>query len=965
MPLPATRFMLAFVVSAMLAFAAFTASAQQPEPEADDQDEAASATSPQRRLTKDREDALREQLSGASVGQERWLGYDELIRGYVRAGRVAESVKLRDDALNDDRLSTARRSVLASSLAMSQALIGDYPRSQRLIARAKSLAQEARPDDIETLFTEPSYSFLRAEAEVARRHQARHDIALGKTRETSNLAWANFNNPSFSEKRRRAAANELLNNVQLHVILLVQNNRRQEALSYVQEIERRLEARPDLQPTQHQIAMIQAARAIALCSFDDYEGALAAINTSLATYQRANLGEQYHSYGLAVRIRLLIALALGRITEHVADADAMTRTRAINPMFGGTIPAGEADSLVLAARGQWAAAATRLIEQLDRDTRFQGTESPFFRYRSSMRMLYQLNDPQGGLSVSDIERYVGRQTNTDDWPEARYRGIYVEDGALANALERLMRWQGDGSTEQAQALAFRIAELLRVNASQGALTDGAARLAASDPRLRALIEQEQIVRFDQATNRRAFAVASTRLEQARASGDDAVVQRQAEDADKKEKSLQASVSKLKELRRQIASQFPVYRELISPEIPDSARLGAVLRPGEAYVNLYAGRLASYVFVVLPSGRLHAQRLETTRSQLIAQTAALRAGFETGVPPTRRNPLGGFDPDAAHAIYRAVIAPIEAQLQGAATIYLSSGQLSSVPWNVLLMRPWTDLGSANWWASSVTPVQMPSASALVLARTRGAQRASAPFIAFADPAFDGATASRDGAVRSSVRPRALRSPAGAVASAAYRTLAPLPETLDEVRAIGVALNAPEQSIVHGPAAARSTVLKQDFSNARVVAFATHGLLPGELPGLFKPGLAMSYEGQGLDDSLLTIDDIIALRLNADWVVLSACNTGTTSGAAGDTMSALSRGFFASGARTLLVTQWAVESESATQLTIGLFKAYAADPALSKAQALARVQRDMMAGKLGEGYAHPYFWAPYFIAGDAAR
>jgi len=109
----------------------------------------------------------------------------------------------------------------------------------------------------------------------------------------------------------------------------------------------------------------------------------------------------------------------------------------------------------------------------------------------------------------------------------------------------------------------------------------------------------------------------------------------------------------------------------------------------------------------------------------------------------------------------------------------------------------------------------------------------------------------------------------------------------------------------------------------------------------------------------------LRLNADWVVLSACNTGFASGNAGDTMSALSRGFFAAGARSLLATQWAVESESAKELTVGLFKGYAAEPTITKAAAMARVQRDMLAGQYGSLYRHPYFWGPYFVAGDAAR
>jgi CHAT domain-containing protein len=287
--------------------------------------------------------------------------------------------------------------------------------------------------------------------------------------------------------------------------------------------------------------------------------------------------------------------------------------------------------------------------------------------------------------------------------------------------------------------------------------------------------------------------------------------------------------------------------------------------------------------------------------------------------------------------------------------------------VLVTRPATDLSEANWWISAVTPVQIPSASALVLERGQHANHAGSPFIAFADPSFDGKAADPvQGASVSDVRARARAISGGsATAGFDYHQVAPLPETLDEARSIATALGAGDQSVISGTQASRSRVLKQDLSDYRVVLFATHGLTAGELPGMREAGLALAYEGSGLMDSVLTVDDIVPLRLNADWVVLSACNTGYTSGEAGDSISAMARGFFAAGGRSLLVTQWAVESRSATELTTGLFKAYGADQSLSKADAIAHVQRDMLSGKDGALYKHPYFWAPYFLSGDAAR
>jgi CHAT domain-containing protein len=697
-----------------------------------------------------------------------------------------------------------------------------------------------------------------------------------------------------------------------------------------------------------------------------------AISRALKTYERGGTPEHDPGYGDALRMRLMIALSMERISEFGADAEALQRGRAIDPVLAGEFPGEESDSLALATRGQWAAAAARVDEIAQRNLRHQGAESPFYKYEFAMEMLERMSDPAGNIGFADIERYVSPLASTEDqWADVSTRGSYTEDGALVMAMDRLMRPNAFPDAAQAQALAFRIAELMRVNATQGALSDGAARLAAGDPKLRSLIEQEQGLRFEQNSSRRAFAALSDRLDRLnkQQQPDPLIVKRETNEVAEKEKALRAADGKITQLRRDIASQFPVYRELVAPSIPSPAKLGAVLRPGEVYVNLYAGRKATYAFVVLPGGKFQAQRLDVTRDQVRKMAAALRASFDAGTPPTKADDLGGFDLAASAGLFKALIGPLQASLQGSSTIYLStSGILSSVPWNVLLTAPATTLADGKWWVASVTPVLIPTASALVLERSQTTKHGSAPFIAFADPSFDGQDhAPADASAGAhTVRERAFRSAsAGGQPDLDYRNVAPLPETLEEVRAIGAVLKAPPQNIIRGTQATRTRVLKQDMSDDRVVAFATHGLLPGEVPGMLKAGLALAYEGKGLSDSVLTIDDIVALRLNADWVVLSACNTGFASGNAGDTISALARGFYAAGGRSLLVTQWSVESESAKELTVGLFTAYAADTNLTKASAIAQAQRDMLGGKYGALYRHPYFWGAYFLEGDAGR
>ena len=202
---------------------------------------------------------------------------------------------------------------------------------------------------------------------------------------------------------------------------------------------------------------------------------------------------------------------------------------------------------------------------------------------------------------------------------------------------------------------------------------------------------------------------------------------------------------------------------------------------------------------------------------------------------------------------------------------------------------------------------------------------------------------------------------------------LPDTAEELTSIALALEADPAKVLHlGKAANEKAVKGHDLSRYRIVAFATHGLVPGELDGLTQPALALSAPSVAdVDgDGLLTMEEILGLKLNADWVVLSACNTGAGAGAGAEAASGLGRAFFYAGTRALLVTNWSVHSQSARALVTDLFARQAKDPKLPRGEALRQAMLALMdgpgftdaSGKTVFAYAHPMFWAPYTIIGD---
>jgi CHAT domain-containing protein len=300
----------------------------------------------------------------------------------------------------------------------------------------------------------------------------------------------------------------------------------------------------------------------------------------------------------------------------------------------------------------------------------------------------------------------------------------------------------------------------------------------------------------------------------------------------------------------------------------------------------------------------------------------------------------------------------------------------------------------WLARTHAVTVVPSAAAIVTLRRlpRGAP-ARDKLIGFGDPYFnpeEAAEAESEQAAPVQVASAALSANAENVTrgiplrlrasphteEADAATLGMLPRLADtryELISMANALDVdPAKALYLGKAANEQNVETLDLARYRIVAFATHGLVPGDLDGLTQPALALTApEVAGVKgDGLLTMEKILALKLDADWVVLSACNTAAGAGAGAEAASGLGSAFFYAGTRALLVTNWSVHSASARDLTTDLFRRQRADPALTRGEALRQAMTALLdgpgavdeSGHTVYSYAHPLFWAPYSVIGD---
>lgn len=179
-----------------------------------------------------------------------------------------------------------------------------------------------------------------------------------------------------------------------------------------------------------------------------------------------------------------------------------------------------------------------------------------------------------------------------------------------------------------------------------------------------------------------------------------------------------------------------------------------------------------------------------------------------------------------------------------------------------------------------------------------------------------------------------------------------------------LDAGNDAVVLRAAATETEVKRMTLSNSRVVAFATHGAMAGEMKGLAEPALVLTppTEPTELDDGLLTASEIAQLKLDADWVILSACNTAAGDGTPGaEGLSGLAKAFIYAGARTLLVSHWPVASEPTVVITTRMLSE-SAKPGVGRAEAHRRAMLAYLADPANLAIAHPAYWAGFAVIGE---
>jgi len=407
-----------------------------------------------------------------------------------------------------------------------------------------------------------------------------------------------------------------------------------------------------------------------------------------------------------------------------------------------------------------------------------------------------------------------------------------------------------------------------------------------------------------------------------------------------ERGLSEADTELSNWLRELRRRNPRYAALKYPEPITLATLQRMLDDQTTLLSYSLGETESFLFAVTRND-FQVKRLPSEATLRQSVTKFLTAITDRNNPDTmeyRRQ---------AVRLSQQLLQPVSGMLTGNKLLIVPDGALHRLPFEALLMPATTaqgDLRRLPYLIRRFAISYAPSVS--VLAELLSEQRPKAPkkFIAFGDPVYEQRT---EGLILSTLR----------TAGTTRLNFQPLPYSREEITGIAKLFADNDRELFFGEEASEENVKASErLKQYQIVHFSTHGYVNEVRPRF--SGLVLSLPPAAADsaseDGLLSSYEIFNLKLNADLVVLSACETGLGKEVKGEGLMSLTRAFMYAGTPSVVVSLWNVNDESAADLMIRFYRNL--KTGMSKGEALRQAQLETIRDN-----GFPFFWAPFVLVG----
>ncbi len=419
--------------------------------------------------------------------------------------------------------------------------------------------------------------------------------------------------------------------------------------------------------------------------------------------------------------------------------------------------------------------------------------------------------------------------------------------------------------------------------------------------------------------------------------------------------VDALLAEYRDVQSRIRAASPRYAALVRPTPLSLKQIQEQVLDGDTLLLEYAlGEKRSFLFAVTPTS--FTSHVLPRRSVVEAAARRLYEAWSTSgkldAAEVRRR---------ERAVSRMLLSPVAGQLGRKRLAIVAEGAIQYVPFSAL---PSPSATPAAHLASAHEIVSLPSATTLAVLR-REANRRNRPertVAVLADPVFDASDPRVTGreAVPGASRPAAPGSDdlTRSMQEAGLARLDRLPASRLEAESIAALASTGASFTALDFRASRATALSPEVSGARIVHFASHGLLNSRHPELSGIVLSLVDERGRAVDGFFQTRDIYELKLSADLVVLSACQTALGKEVRGEGLIGLSRGFMYAGTPRIVASLWRVPDRATAEFMAAFYRGVLRQ-GLTPAAALRAAQRRFLGEKL---WSNPYYWAAFTLQGE---